>query len=313
LAEFTSLSGAALFNLANMLRPDGSPWPDPPFLEVFFCCIDTAMKTGSANDGSAVVYAGVTEAIRGKLPILWILDWDLLQVGAGKVGPWFEMVWARCRELAGKRTLRIGPAYVEDAAAGAVILETYGATTEALPSQWMAKGKDLRCYAVEGFMNSGRVRITEHAYRKTVQFKELRMNHLWSQLGGFVMGDPEAHKRSDDLLDARVYCASLGDHGSAIVKQGGCERGRPHHRHVGGLADMGDLVQDDAMELASAPDDEAALDRQHLDLTAGRRLVDVEPTPVPVQNDRRQDHQQLGENRRSGFVLRTDVGHQATA
>ena len=79
----------------------------------------------------------------------------------------------------------------------------------ALPSQWMAKGKDLRCYAVEGFMNSGRVRIAEHAFRKTVQFKELRMNHLWSQLGGFVMGDPEAHKRSDDLLDACVYCASL--------------------------------------------------------------------------------------------------------
>jgi hypothetical protein len=209
LAEFTSLSGAALFNLANMLQPDGSPWPDPPFLEVFFCCIDTAMKTVSANDGSAVVYVGVTEVVRGKWPILWILDWDLLQVGAGKIGPWFEMVWARCRELIGKRTLRVGPAYVEDAAAGAVILETYGGTTEALPSQWMMKGKDLRCYAVEGFMNSGRVRITEHAYRKTVQFKELRMNHLWSQLGGFVMGDPEAHKRSDDLLDACVYCASL--------------------------------------------------------------------------------------------------------
>jgi hypothetical protein len=210
MAEFTSLDGAALFNLANMLMPNGEPWPEPAFLQLFYCCIDTAMKTGSANDGNGVVYVGVTEAgVEGQLPVMWILDWDLMQVSAGKIGPWFEMAWARCRELIGKRTLRIGPCYVEDAAAGSIILETYGARTEALPPSWLAKGKDLRAYAVEGYMNSGRVRMTERAYRKTVQFKELTMNHLWVQLNSFTMGDREASKRSDDLLDATVYCASV--------------------------------------------------------------------------------------------------------
>jgi Terminase RNaseH-like domain len=209
MAEFTSLDGAALFNLANMLQPDGTAWPEPKTFQMFYCAIDTAMKTGSANDGTAVVYVALTETHRRQNPIMWILDWDLLQVGAGKIGPWFEMVWARCRELTDKRTLGIGPCFIEDTAAGTIILETYGGKTEPLPSSWLVKGKDLRCYAVEEYMNSGRVRLTERAYLKTVQFKELTMNHLWSQLNGFVMGDREAHKRSDDLLDACVYCASV--------------------------------------------------------------------------------------------------------
>jgi hypothetical protein len=161
-----------------------------------------------------VVYVALTEmgnpdAPGRPKPIMWILDWDLLQVGAGKIGPWFEMVWERCGELMGKRTLRVGPCFVEDAAAGTVVIETYAGKTEPLPSAWMSKGKDLRVYAVESYMNSGRVRMTEHAYQKTAQFKELTMNHLWSQLNGFVMGDREANKRSDDLLDACVYCASV--------------------------------------------------------------------------------------------------------
>jgi hypothetical protein len=77
------------------------------------------------------------------------------------------------------------------------------------PKLLLMQGKDLRAYAVERYMNSGRVRITEHAYRKTVLFKELQMNHLWTQLNSFVMGDREAHKRSDDLLDACVYRPSV--------------------------------------------------------------------------------------------------------
>jgi hypothetical protein len=209
MAEFTSLDGAALFNLASMLQTDGTPWEEPPFFDMFYCCIDTAMKSGSANDGNGVVYVALTETKSPQGPILWILDWDLMQVGAGKIGPWFEMVWNRCRELCGKRALQVGPCFVEDTAGGSIVLETHGAITEALPSTWLARGKDLRALAVESFMNSGRVRLTEHAYYKTVLFKELRMNHLWMQLNSFVMGDKEASKRSDDLLDATVYCASV--------------------------------------------------------------------------------------------------------
>ena len=215
LAEFVSLDGAALFNLANLLQDNGEPWPTPAFFEYFYVCIDSAMKTGSANDGNGVVYVGLTDLHNpdGLQPIMWILDWDLMQVGAGKIEPWFRMIWERCQELIGqqsnRRVLQIGPAYVEDAAAGSILLQVEEAQTRALPHTWLMRGKDLRALSVESYMNSGRARITEHAYRKTDTFKELHMNHLWAQLNSFVMGDKEAHKRSDDLLDACVYCACV--------------------------------------------------------------------------------------------------------
>jgi hypothetical protein len=168
------------------------------------------MKTGSANDGNGVVYVALTEMNNPSgVPVMWILDYDLMQVGAGNVDPWFKMVIERCAELIGNRTIAVGPAWVEDAAAGTFILETYPDWTRALPITWLQKGKDLRAYAVQEFFNSGRVRICSHAYYKTVPFHELTMNHLWVQLNSFVMGDREAHKRSDDLLDACVYCASV--------------------------------------------------------------------------------------------------------
>jgi hypothetical protein len=214
-AQFVSLDGAALFDLSHLLQDNGEPWPAPDFLEYFYICIDSAMKTGSANDGNGAVYVGLTELHNpdGLPPVMWILDWDLMQVGAGKIEPWFRMIWERCQELIGqqsnRRVLQIGPAYVEDAAAGSILLQVEEAQTRALPHTWLMRGKDLRALSVESYMNSGRARITEHAYRKTVTFKELHMNHLWAQLNSFVMGDPEAHKRSDDLLDACVYCACV--------------------------------------------------------------------------------------------------------
>ena len=218
LAEFVSLDGAALFNLANLLDENGEPWPAPEAFDLFYICIDTAMKTGSANDGNGVVYVGLTERYHpdGMPPIMWILDWDLMQVGAGKIEPWFQMIWERCMEMIGgggigpgRRVVEVGPAYVEDSAAGTIIIENHEGLVEALPEAWLQRGKDLRALAVERYMNSGRVRITREAYDKVVTFKDLTMNHVWTQLNGFVMGDVEAHKRSDDLLDACVYCASV--------------------------------------------------------------------------------------------------------
>jgi hypothetical protein len=35
-------------------------------------------------------------------------------------------------------------------------------------------------------------------------------NHLVQQISGFRIGDPDAHKRADDLLDATVYGVAIG-------------------------------------------------------------------------------------------------------
>jgi hypothetical protein len=81
--------------------------------------------------------------------------------------------------------------------------------TEALPHQWTSEGKDLRAYAVQSWFNGGHVRITEECYRKTVSFKGITANHLWMQLNSFALGDKEASRRADDLLDCAVYAASV--------------------------------------------------------------------------------------------------------
>jgi hypothetical protein len=84
----------------------------------------------------------------------------------------------------------------------------------------LQRGKDLRALAVEKYMNSGRVRITEHAYRKTVLFKELQMNHLWAQLSGFVMGEPA----SLEALGQSLRCLRLLRFGREPRRAGGVNR-----------------------------------------------------------------------------------------
>ena len=132
-----------------------------------------------------------------------------MQVTAGVLEPWLVGVVASARELTGKRTLMPGKVYVEDAASGPILIEKYPQYTEALPHQWTAEGKDLRAYAVQKYFNGGRVRMTEACYRKTVSFKGVTINHLWTQLNGFVLGDKQAAKRADDLLDCAVYAGSI--------------------------------------------------------------------------------------------------------
>src|SRR5579863_1394423 len=109
----------------------------------------------------------------------------------------------------GTRTIAAGPFYVEDAASGPILIEKHPQIVEALPHQWTSEGKDLRAYAAQAWFNGGQVRITEACYSKTVSFKGVTINHLWTQLNSFVLGDKEAARRADDLLDAAVYAASV--------------------------------------------------------------------------------------------------------
>jgi hypothetical protein len=220
LGEFTNLDGASIFDLTRTLQADGQPWPAPDFYDLFYCCIDTALKGGVEHDGSACVFVGLTELDAqengGPPPILWILDWSVTQIRAHVLEEWIEWIIARVRELTGEGSRRrfrsMGPIWIEDAAAGAILLEKFEGRAMALPQTWTKRGKDLRCVDVESYFNSGRVRFTEEAYNKVELFREVRMNHLWTQLSSFVIGDKAASKRADDLLDAAVYTALVATH-----------------------------------------------------------------------------------------------------
>jgi hypothetical protein len=204
-AEFTSLDAAALIDVTKLLQPDGEPWPEPAHFDVAFVTIDSAIKTGAGADGTAVLFCGVT-GVYGRDAKLWLLDYDIIQVTAGVLEPWFAGVLERARAI---RTIRAGAIYVEDAATGPILLEKFPGVTEALPSVWTQEGKDVRAYAVQTFFNSGQIRITAPCYLKTVSFKGVRVNHLWTQLNSFVLGDKAAARRADDLLDCAVYAASI--------------------------------------------------------------------------------------------------------
>jgi hypothetical protein len=126
-------------------------------------------------------------------------------VTAGVIEPWFEGVVARAREIIGKRTLMAGAIYVEDAS-GPIMIEKYPQFAQALPHQWTAEGNDLRAYAVQNFFNGGQVGMTKDCYLKTVSFKGVRVNHLWTQLNSFVLGQAsvEARRRSPRRRYLRV-------------------------------------------------------------------------------------------------------------
>jgi hypothetical protein len=202
--EFTSLDAAALIDVTKLLQPDGEPWPEPELFDYAFVTIDSAIKTGAGADGTAALFCGVIGAYGAAR--LYFLDYDIVQVSAGVLEPWFGNVVRRAREI---RTVRAGPIYVEDSASGPILVEKFPGVTEALPSVWTAEGKDLRAYAVQTYFNGGQIRITAPCYSKIVSFKGIRINHLWTQLNSFVLGDKQAAKRADDLLDAAVYAASI--------------------------------------------------------------------------------------------------------
>jgi hypothetical protein len=217
-AEFTSLDSAALIDVTKLLQPNGEPWPEPTHLNSLFVVIDSAIKTGAGADGTGALFCGITGAYTPDKR-LWFLDYDIIQVTAGRIEAWFDGVIARARELMGKRTQAAGPIFVEDSATGPILLEKFPQVTEALPHRWTAEGKDVRAYAAQTFFNSGQVRITEACYLKTVSFKGVRINHLWTQLNSFVLGDKAANKRADDLLDCSIYAASIAFRQRPMIKR----------------------------------------------------------------------------------------------
>lgn len=72
-----------------------------------------------------------------------------------------------------------------------------------------AAGKDERAINASGPVFRGEVKFSRHAYDKTVTFKDTTRNHMVSQVVGFRIGDKDAAKRADDLLDTLTYAVAI--------------------------------------------------------------------------------------------------------
>jgi hypothetical protein len=213
LAEFVDWSGVAFFAREKLLDQD-RPVPYPKTCDCVFAVIDTASKTGTENDATAVTFFAYTSY--GSFPLL-ILDWDITQIEGSLLEAWLPTVFQRLEDLSRMCGARAGSAgaLIEDKNSGTILLQqALRRGMQALPidSKLTAMGKDERAINVSGYVFRGKVKYTDHAFQKTTVHKNKSRNHLTEQVESFRVGDKDS-RREDDLLDTFCYgiALSLGD------------------------------------------------------------------------------------------------------
>ena len=214
LAEFVDWSGVAFFSREKLLV-DGLPVSNPPRCDSVFAVIDTASKTGTEHDATAVTYFAYDRYNSGA-PLL-ILDWDIVQIEGALLETWLPNVFSRLTDLAENCRARRGSigVFIEDKNSGTILLQQArrrAMMATAIESKLTAMGKDERAISVSGYVHRGQVKYTDHAFNKTVNYKRRSMNHLLDQVESFRIGD-KTSDREDDLLDTFCYgvAISLGD------------------------------------------------------------------------------------------------------
>ena len=122
LADFVDWSGVAFFNRENLLV-DSRPVSFPPICDAVFAVIDTASKTGTDNDATAVTFFAIDKHFGGA-PLL-ILDWDIVQIEGAILESWLPNIFDRLEELARLCHARSGSlgAFIEDKNSGTILLQ----------------------------------------------------------------------------------------------------------------------------------------------------------------------------------------------
>ena len=216
LAEFIDWSGVAFFALEYLLE-NNRPVQYPEFCDSVFAVIDSAVKSGSENDGTAVVYFAYSRFVGHPVTIL---DWDIQQMEGAVLEEWLPSVLTKLESLALKCGARLGVSgiHIEDKASGTILIqqaERRHLPVHAIDSKLTQFGKDERAVSVSGYVYRGLVKFSGAAYDKVSQYKGSTRNHLVAQLVQFRPGDKEHSRRADDLLDCFTYgvAISLGDYG----------------------------------------------------------------------------------------------------
>jgi hypothetical protein len=204
--------GGIFFQEADLLV-DGLPVDYPEWCSCVFATIDTGLKTASKHDATGCIYWAFNE--HNNVNPLTILDYEIIQVPADLLIDWVPNIYNRLEEFAKQcKAIRgsIGP-FIEDKGSGTVLLQ------QCSRRNWLATpidvklvqlGKDARCLNVSGYVSSGKVKYSEYAYKKTVDFKARHANHMLKQVHTFNMGVKD---QEDDLVDCFTYgiASALGD------------------------------------------------------------------------------------------------------
>ncbi len=216
LAEFVDWSGAAFFNV-NWLLIDGKPLTPVPKPDQIFQVIDTAMRDGMEHDGTAcITFAKYRHGGAGAVQLV-IVDYDILSINAELLIDWLPGKIREAQEFANFTEARYGYAgtWIEDAASGIVLLgeaRRRGLPVEAIDTKLISVGKEGRALAASGYVSSGKVKISEYAFNKIVNYRQMSKNHLIDQLATFRIG-MKRREHNLDLIDCFTYGISiaLGD------------------------------------------------------------------------------------------------------
>jgi hypothetical protein len=201
LPEFVDWSGVALFGREKLLV-DNQPVPLPVRCDGVFAVIDTASKSGTDNDATAVTFFAVNKA--GAFPLL-ILDWDVVQIEGAVLETWLPQAFETLEELARLCGARNGPvgAFIEDKNSGTILLQQAlrrQMPARAIDSKLTAMGKDKRAISVSGLQSkalrhgcarSGRA----HSWMELV--RQRRFPQAWRRLAARIIAMPTDSSRAD--------------------------------------------------------------------------------------------------------------------
>jgi hypothetical protein len=136
---------------------NGQPVPYPKICDGVFAVIDTASKTGTDNDATAVTYFAIDRVAPGNFPLI-VLDWDIAQIEGATLEIWLPSVFDRLEELARQCRARFGSvgAFIEDKNSGTILLQQShrrGMQAQAIDSKLTAMGKDERAINVSSYVH----------------------------------------------------------------------------------------------------------------------------------------------------------------
>ncbi|MFM0500352.1 hypothetical protein [Paraburkholderia caffeinilytica] len=216
-AQFVSWAGESLFKLPSLLV-DGHGAEYPQVCEMVFATVDTAVKDGAENDGTAVCYWAINKY--GKGAPLTVLDWQIEQITADMQVNWMPSIFKRLEELAKACRARYGSigVFIEDRQTGTMLLqhgEKVGWDTHGIPGELTQIGKSGRASLSSGPVFQGRVKLSQYAFDKVTEYKGITRNHLVTQVMSFSLGDKQAYKRADDLADCFFYGVLVALEGEA--------------------------------------------------------------------------------------------------
>jgi hypothetical protein len=117
LAEFVDWAGVSFFAREKLLEQN-EPIPYPVGCDCVFAVIDTAAKTGTENDATAVTLFARGQR-GGRFPLM-ILDWDIAQIEGAVLETWLPSVFERLEELSRLCRARFGSVgtWIEDKSSG---------------------------------------------------------------------------------------------------------------------------------------------------------------------------------------------------